>query len=547
MLIATYVGVTLIVLAPVLFASIGADDSYWIMQAAAQTKGSVWQGIWIPLSHVFDLGIQPAGGQYAGQARLAALGFSERNVIGVLAMNLATYFSIPPAVIWAAVKIGLLTLGAFAVVAFLRQLKFRDGHGQIKGIQPASIAFITIAFPLTVALGAKAQNVASLNGWVHYPTLSYGPFVVHLLVTVLVLKSSALLHRNYRVWAAPIIIAMAFIALVINLSYELLALSIPLCVMMVLLQPLSAETTFWRRWRSKLTILVSLAGTYTAIFVWIRWRISQMECHLTDTCYPGSVPEFNARTVLYNFVGAFPGRTGAFVEHQASTIGRSFPEPSSLSVGVAALGAIALLGIWACWNVRRKVRATDGDSPEETAMNKPSDDIRGLLIVIAAGLVIALGSAVISGITANAVQQLQTPILSYRTGVVTWSALALSGLASVRLLMLVRWRVVRFAALVAFLAVLVGGISLYLPRNIMTAQADRASARTQSIDTLHWEVVLGDPSPEGDARRCESIITYRSTYKEIVPRVNWTVVSAYAAYDYYHGKPYCSTGEGLQK
>ena len=537
-LIATYIVITFIVLAPVLFASIGADDRFWVLEVAPNSHGSYWQAFWAPTSRAFD---------FDGQARTTALAFAERRVLALFTMDMATYFSIPPAVIWAAVKIGLLALGVFAVVVFLRQLRFRDGHGQIKGIQPASIAFITIALPLTIALGAKSQNVASLNGWNYYPTLTYGPFVVYLLFTVLVLKSSALLHRNYRVWAAPIIIAMAFIALLVNLSYELLALSIPLSALALVLQPLPAENTLWRRWRGKLTVFVSLAGTYTAIFVWIRWRIGQMECHLTDTCYPGTVIELNPHTLLYNFVGAFPGRTGAFVEHQASTTGRSFPEPSSLSIGVALLGAAALLGLWASWNVRRKVRAADGDSPEEAASAKPSDDVRGLLIVIATGLVIAVGSVMITGITTRAVELVQSPMLPYRNGVVTWSALALSGVAGARLLMVSRWRVVRYGALAALLTVLIGGISLYLPRNVLTAQENRAEKGTPFSDTLHWEVALGDNSAAGDERRCGYIRDYRSHQKKDSAQFTRAMTAAYASFEFYHDAPYCSTGVGLPK
>ena len=537
-LIATYIVITFIILTPVLFASIGADDRFWVLEVAPNSHGSYWQAFWAPTSRAFD---------FDGQARTTALAFAERRVLALFTMDLATFFSIPPAVIWAAVKIGLLALGVFAVVVFLRQLRFRDGHGQIKGIQPASIAFITIALPLAIALGAKSQNVASLNGWNYYPTLTYGPFVVYLLFTVLVLKCSTLLQRNYRLWVAPISIVMAVAALILNLSYELLALTIPLGALALVLQPVPAENTLWRRWRGKLTVFVVLVGTYTAIFVWIRWRIGQMKCHLTDSCYPGTVIELNPRTLLYNFVGAFPLPPWEFGAQQAARGGRDFPDVNWLSIGAAVLGAGALLGIWASWNVRRKVRAADDGSPDETASAKPSDDVRGLLIVIATGLVIAVGSVMITGITARAVEMVQSPMLPYRNGVVTWSALALSGVAGTRLLMVSRWRAVRYGALAALLAVLIGFISLNLPRNVLTAQENRATKGTPFSDTLHWEVALGDNSAEGDERRCEYIRDYRSHQEKPTAQFTRAMNAAYASYEFYHDAPYCSTGVGLPK
>ena len=537
-LIAIYIGITLFVLAPVLFSSVGADDRFWVLEVAPNSHGSYWQAFWAPTSRAFD---------FDAQARTTALALAERRILALFTMDLATFFSIPPAAIWAAVKIVLLALGVFAVVTFLRQLRFRDGRGQIRGIQPASIAFITIALPLTIAVGAKSQNVASLNGWNFYPTLTYAPIVLYLLFAVFVLKCSTLLQRNYRLWVAPVIVVMAVAALVINLSYEFLALTIPLCTLLLLIQPLPpllAENTLWRRWRGKLTVFLALAGTYSVIFVWIRWRVSQMECHLTDTCYPGTVVSLDRHTLWNNLVGAIPGHTRAFVGQQANSTGRDFPNVSSLSVVVAVLGATALLGLWVCWKARRKARATDGDSLEETTIGKPGDDIRGLLIIIATGLVIAVGSAMITGITARAVELVQTPMLPYRNGVVTWSALALSGLAGVRLLMVIRWRAVGYVAVAVLMVVLIGGISLSFPRNVLSAQENRSSVGRPFSDTLHWEVAMGDNSAAGDERRCEFIRTFQSHQKK--PTFNFTraMNAAYASYDFYHHKAFCSSGLG---
>lgn len=531
---AAYLSVTLIVLAPVLLTSVGADDSYWILKVAPESHGSYWHAVWDPLSQAFA---------FNGQPRTTALAYSGRNLISLLTTDLATAFAVPPAVIWAAIKVSLLAIGVVAVAVFLRQLSFRDRDGRIRRLQPASIAFITLSFPLTVAIAAKSQNVANLNGWNFYPTLSYGPIAVYLLLATLVLKSSALLQRNYRTWAVPVIALMAVIALALNLSYELLALTIPLCVGLLILQPTPADTTRWMRWRGKLTVLLTLAGTYSAIFVWIRLRISEMACQATGTCYAGSVPELNTHTLWNNFFGAFPGGTGAFVSEQAGSVGREFPGINPGSLFLAVVGAAALAGLWISWLARRTAGSeVPLDEPAESR-----DDVRGLLVVIVTGLVIAVGSAVISGITANAVDQVQTPMLSYRTSVVTWSALALAGLAAVRLLTLVALRPARLIAPGILLLIIITSVSLYFPRNVMSAQINRAEARTQSIDDMHWEIVLGSTSAAGDARRCASIRAHRATYRQNIARFDRTVAAVYAAYEFYHHQLYCSTGEGLKK
>lgn len=527
-LLAGYAIVVLTILAPVLFSSIGADDRYWILEAGPRSAGSAWALFWEPLIHAFD---------FDGQARTTALTTAERRVVSLIAMETATLWAIPPAVTWSAVKVALLALAVVAVVAFLRQLRYRGRHGDILMLQPQTIAFIAIALPLTIALGAKSQNFASLNGWIHYPTITYGPFVVYLLVSAAALKASALLQTNYRRRVIPIAAILATLALLINLSYEFLALSIPLSALVLALQPVPQVGSRSERWRGKVTVFLALAGTYTVIFLWIRWKISQMSCNLDGSCYTGNVVEFDPRTLFYNFVGALPGGTGAFVVESATKAGRSLPEVNASSITIAVLGVMLLVALWSSWNARRDLRII-GSVPTS---KHEAGEARGLIVVIAVGLLIALGSAAITGISARAVELLQSPMLPYRNGVVTWSGLALAGIAAVRLLTLSRWPLLRYTAVVAFLAVLVGGISLYLPRNIESALANRASIGTQLNDALHWELALGDESTAGDERRCDSLEEYAATYGPVSSAIR-TLEAADSAYRFYHGRPYCSAG-----
>jgi hypothetical protein len=537
LMLCVYAGAVLIVLAPVLLTSVGADDTYWILEKGPAADGSIWTAFWSPLSHAFD---------FSGQPRGTALALSERQVLALVTMRVATTFAIPPFMIWAAVKVALFAMSIVAVVVFLRQIRFRDAQRTLKGLGGSSIAFIAIALPLAIAIGAKSQNQTTLNGWNFYPTLTYGTFVGYLLFAALILRVSRLLQGNYRVWVAPVIVLMVALAVGVNLSYELLALTIPISVLVLALQPQPDGATLWLRWRAKLTVLVALVIPFTVLFVWIRWRISEMACQATHTCYSGTEVQIDARTLLHNFVGAFPGNNGAFVSDQASAVGRTFPTASGTSVGVAVLGAAALLGLWASWRAQHE-RRDAADAPRTEAQTDDGGDVRGLLVVLAVGLSIAVGTAVITGITTKAVDSLQTPMLSYRSGVATWSALALCGVTIVRLLMLVPLRVAGAVAVAGLVAVEVVSVSMYLPRNILSAQENRRAAPIVFADSLHREVALGDTSRSGDARRCDSIRQeLLRRHQNASPTFQRTLTDANKAFEFYHHEPFCSTGAGLE-
>ncbi|VXC35627.1 hypothetical protein [Aeromicrobium sp. 9AM] len=525
-LITLYVLVVLFLLAPVLLAPIGGDDGYWVLDTGPLTHGSLWQAFWQPLSVAFDFDFQP---------RTTALAFSERRILALLTMKTSIYFSIPPFIVWAAVKLALMGLSLAAVLVFLRALRFRDSSGAVRGLQRDTIAFVMIALPLTIAIGAKSQNVRSLNGWNFYPTLAYGPFAFYLLFAAFVLGMSRRLERNYRRWLVPALLSMTLMGVVVNLSYELLALSIPLNVMLLATAPRPAEGSLWQRWRAPFTVGATLALTYTTMFVWIRWQISQMACHASNTCYVGTVIEVRPRTLLNNLLGSLPGGTGDFVRERAELRELPYPGVTPLSVLLPIVATALMFALWAAWKARQ-----DPDA----GVAKPGGDHRGTLLVVAVGIVIALGSAVVTGINANAVQQLDTPMLSYRSNVVTWSALAMAGLAVVRLLVTRAWAPLRVGALAALTALIVVSIAVNQPRNVFSANDDRIGTRSAFTDSLHREVAVADPSRAGDARRCTIITTLLKRLDVVDPRTQRTINGAYAAYEFYHHEPFCSTGAG---
>ncbi|MFC5677326.1 hypothetical protein [Aeromicrobium endophyticum] len=529
---AVYVATILVVLAPVLLSSVGADDRYWLLIKGPQADGSFVSAFWEPVRHAFDFDNQP---------RSTALSFSERAVLAMATMKVATTFAIPPFMVWAGVKIALFVLMLVAARVFLGQVRYRGRDGVVRGLEPSSIAFVTILLPVAIAIGAKSQNVSSFNGWNNYPTIAYGAFSAYLLSAALVLRLSRTLDRRYARGVVPVVALMAFIGFVLNLSYELTALIVPLTLVVLVLQPSGhPDGGLWRRWRGRATVFLSLAVPYTVVFWWIRRQISQMACQATDSCYEGTVVKIEPRTLLDNFVGALPGNNSALVTEQVERAGVPFPHASvpSLVVAVLAVGAA-----WVLWSTWRGRETPDRETPDDPT--SAHDDTRGLLAVLVVAATMAVGSTVITGISERAVEGLTAGSVSYRSGVVTWASLALLGLVAVRLLARSRRRVVGIGAYAALTAVLVGCVTLYLPRNVVSAQLNRAEPATVFADTIHREIVTGELKPRADDRRCAALAAELVRHGDSMPAsVQPIIDGAYLSFEMFHDAPYCSTGIG---
>jgi hypothetical protein len=529
---AVYVATLLLVLAPVLLSSVGADDRYWLLIKGPQADGSFVSAFWEPVRHAFDFDNQP---------RSTALSFSERAVLAMATMKIATTFAIPPFVVWAGVKIALFVLMLVAARVFLGQVRYRGRDGVVRGLEPSSIAFVTILLPVAIAIGAKSQNVSSFNGWNNYPTIAYGAFSAYLLAAALVLRLSRTLDRRYALAVVPVVALMAFIGFVLNLSYELTALVVPLTLVVLVLQPAGdPDGGLWRRWRGRATVFAALAVPYTVVFWWIRRQISQMACQATDSCYEGTVVKLDPRTLLDNFVGALPGNNSALVTEQVDRAGVPFPHASASSLVVAVLAVGAAWVLWSTWRGRETPDGTIADD-----RTPAHDDTRGLLVVLVVAATMAVGSTVITGISERAVEGLTAGSVSYRSGVVTWASLALLGIVAVRLVARSRRRVVGIGAYVALTAVLVGCVTLYLPRNVVSAQLNRAEPATVFADTIHREVVTGELKPRADDRRCAALAAELVRHGDSMPAsVQPIIDGAYLSFEMFHDAPYCSTGIG---
>jgi hypothetical protein len=139
-------------------------------------------------------------------------------------------------------------------------------------------------------------------------------------------------------------------------------------------------------------------------------------------------------------------------------------------------------------------------------------------------------------------QQLMTVVgLPYRHTVVTWVGLA-TAVVLVLVALDLRLREAQGLALwgtVAAASALLGGIML--PANLADTHATNVLKANQTVAAIYREVALADPNPSGDRRRCATIDAVAQTLGATQATRDRLVRDAYLAYQYYHGKPYCST------
>ena len=526
--LSAYLVLLLVVLFPVLASSVGADDSYWLMEAAPDSGGSFRRAFWDPFlaSFAFD-----------AQARMTGLSEASRWVLALAVMKLSVAFSVPPVAIWALLKVFLLVLALVGAVVFLRAFRFRGADGGAARFGRTTIVAIVVLLPLLVVLGAKTQSIGTLNGWLNYPTITYGPFGAYLLLAAAALAASRLLDARFSRAVVPVAVLAAIAGVAVSFDYELMALSIPLVVLVLLVQPAPVAATRWARWRGRVVVGGVFALAFATSFAWIRVRISQMTCESAESCYSGTVLQVDPATLVRNLLGALPGGTGEFLAEQAERSGTPVPTATAASV-LTALGCVLLAALVLAVLAARTPAAEPGVRPDEA---------RGLLAVVGVGVVNALGATAITGISQRAVESLTSGAMAYRSGVVVWTALAFALAAALVLAWTRRRRIAGAIAAVAVAVLAVAVIATSLPANVVSAQVNRVQAGTVLVDTLHAEVALGDLSAVGDERRCDAILAFMGDRPkdEFSDRFVRTVQGAYRSFQLFYAQPFCSTKAGL--
>lgn len=529
LLCAAYAVAVLVIMMPALVSSVGADDMYFVLHSIDPAGRGPVDAV---TGHLGDLFVQDTTGS---QPRTVPLAITARRILAVIVLSLAVTFSIPIAAVWGAAKIAFLALTVASVAALLVQVRFATRRGEVRGLRRSTMAFLVLALPLATALGAKAQVIGGLNGWIHYPVLTLTAVPTIFLTAALCLWLMRKLHGDYRRWLVRSVVLLLVVAVILNYSYEFVAVAIPVAALAIVLQWWATRTAGFSDWKPAATVGAALVGGFTVLFLFNRWRLSQWDCVQDGTCYGGSFLDFDPLTLVMNFAGALPSSVTPTIESVMQETGRELPPAITGWGGLVGVAAVALLGAaWAAVRAREARRQTSGRLRDA--------DLResvGLLMVLAISGVTALGVSLVSGLTSRAIGQVQTPEMPYRSGPAVWTALALVLVILFSMLFERLPAAGRQALTVVTGTVVVLAVTHLLPLNLAVAQAERAMPRAQAVDAIHWDVVLGDLTPRGDAQRCSNAARYTSVVGSS-GYFDRTIDSAEVAFEYLYGVAYCS-------
>ena len=136
------------------------------------------------------------------------------------------------------------------------------------------------------ALGSQPpfHEVNGRNGWVNYPTHTYGAVVSILGVTALVLWLTRLYAEGrFRV---PIVLVLVVLAVLTNLRYELVFPAGPLSLVALLLVPVTPTERAAEGRRAKWVTGISFVGVFMVVLVALRGYVRRV-CGPTRRVLPG--------------------------------------------------------------------------------------------------------------------------------------------------------------------------------------------------------------------------------------------------------------------
>lgn len=520
---------TSVILWPIVAYPVRADDQYWILIMPPRAEGSALLAYFQPFQSIF--------GDDGTQLRATAAAYGERRLAAVIVMAVAVWLAAPPAVIWAVMKVALLVGVVATLIFFLRTFRFWHKNTPT-ALSPHVVLTIAIFAPLIVLAAAEVGTYRLNNGWIFYPVLTYTPFIWYLGVSLLLIGLERFASDQKRWKWLVAMAASGFVGFFLNFAYEVVALAVPLsCVILLAYagkdRPLSVA---W--WRAKLTILVPFGLSYTAMFLWIRWRLSSAQCRLDGTCYEGTLLEFSGSAIINNLLGALPW--AAPIEFARIVANGGLDRGMLLSVAIAGLAAVSLFVFG--------MRIASKSVGSMHASTRQRSDIVGLSWIVGFMLAAVLGITVITAISQRAVERLQEPLSPYRAGPTIWMGLAIV-LACVAVMIWMalstnrlgrpapsRWRGVFVLLVFAGTVVLVGSQHW---QNVREYRDIASSTSSQALDRIHAEVARGDTSERGNERRCELLADYERAVSVSNQTVRQTLSGADASFILYHGQSFC--------
>jgi hypothetical protein len=442
-------------------------------------------------------------------------------------MKLSTLFSVSPTFFWGLLKLLWIGIVVTSLWIFLSVFRYRSSNGEVLQLAFRTRATICTIFPVLAVTGFEVASVGTSNGWIFYPNLTYLPLAYYLLIAVVLLHAESLLRKNFKIWIAPISLFLVAIGWGLNLSYEINALSVPFALGVLLLKPVEKKKGCLGGNRTKLVVATIFGGSFATIFLWTRWQLAQIPCVATENCYDGTVVDVQLGTIVNNFVSALPG----------SEFTRLLSAPKgtlSLSVIIVGLLAASVLVYLAARFTKSLEFSRDDYVAAKHSEQQP------LLLIAGSMVVVAIGSAVITGITKGAIPRLATPITPYRSGPVITLALSVALAA----LLILLWRrlanrhALRKSLMVGFsgLVVLLGSANFVLNTSLMRDAISTPSA--VFVNQIFDEVALGAEGKVGDQRRCALLEEYNASTKST--RKAKIIRGAQDSFTLYYGIPFCT-------
>ncbi|WP_336923663.1 hypothetical protein [Aquipuribacter sp. SD81] len=530
-------GGVLVLLWPVLAAPVNADDRYWYLQAGPRSGGT-WYGLL-----VYGWQELPTA---AASGRLAPLSSASRRLAQLAVMEVGVATGTPVVVLQGVVKLLTLGLVVSVLVAFLAALRSRGPDGSLHALPRRHLAWVALAGTALAAAGSQAQ-AQFRNGWTSYAVLTWGSLVVVVGVLALLLVLLRLVAARPRAATVPVVVLLVLVAAFLNLSYELVLVTAPAALLVVLLQPVGAPGGRRAALRARAVVGGSFLGAFTVLFVGIRVWLSGL-CE-GAACYAGTQPQLGAaavRTMLLNLVGAAPvGRAGELeLDLERAGLPTAVPGAAAWSVLLGLAVGAGLLVAWWAWVVRPAGGAA-GTRPGPGGEPVPGRVHARTLVVGATVLaVVGVGEAVLMGLSVQAAELIGSLGRPYRHTMITWTTASFAlALLAVACLVLLGPRRARGAGSVGAVVVAVAVAVLaaaVTPANVAATRATRLQGSVLATEQVHTEVVLGDVGATADARRCEVLgrLLDGGGDRAAVATAEW----ADRSFRYYHDRPFCTAG-----
>ena len=511
----------LVMLWPVLVAPVNADQRYLYLTAPGRT-GSHWLRLVTIPWHNIPTRLHE--GRFDPLSEFVQF----LSYTGVTNTSLAT--GTPEAVVQGMQKVVLVALAVLAVVLFAACLRGRTSAGALVSLDPRALGLISAGALLLGAAGVQAQ-AQFRNGWTSYAVLTYGAVVVGLGVPALALWLSQRLVRVPRRSSVVLAVGtMVAVGVALNTAYELFYVAVPVALLALVLQPVSASARSAAGRRAKLVVGGSLLAAFAVSYVLVHALVSAE----TTQQYVGIKPSFGVgllRTWWNNVASSIPGTGRAQAARDVSHAGLGglpgpFASPLVLWCFVGGVGLLAIRLL-----LPRVATGADARRAQTVALLQ------------AAGLAatLALGSAAVMSVSVQAQQVIAGIGLPYRHTVVTWVGFAVavvSLLVAADLWLTERGGIGLWA--VASLLTAILGASL-LTVNFEATRAERVSPSDQIVDSVYREILLGDPTAAGDRRRCAAVALVNKGVGGSAYTRNQIIRGAYLVYQHRFGRPFCST------